>query len=53
MDPAEVKMAIRLAVGFNVLFLVVAVLLAPFNLFGGQWIFLGFFMCSELYLGLV
>ncbi|KAG0647234.1 Urea active transporter [Hyphodiscus hymeniophilus] len=39
MDPAEVKRATRLAVGFNVLFLVVAILFVPFLLFGGEWIF--------------
>jgi hypothetical protein len=39
MDPAEVKKATRLAVGFNVLFLVVAILFVPFLLFGGSWIF--------------
>jgi hypothetical protein len=39
MNPAEVKRAIRLAVGFNVLFLVVAILFVPFLLFGGEWIF--------------
>jgi hypothetical protein len=39
MDHAEVKKATRLAVGFNVLFLVVAILFVPFLLFGGEWIF--------------
>jgi hypothetical protein len=39
MDPAEVKRATRLAVGFNVLFLIVAILFVPFLLFGGEWIF--------------
>jgi len=39
MDPAEVKRATRLAVGFNILFLVVAILFVPFLLFGGEWIF--------------
>jgi SSS family transporter len=39
MDPAEVKRATRLAVGFNVLFLAVAILFVPFLLFGGEWIF--------------
>jgi hypothetical protein len=39
MDPAEVKKATRLAVGFNVLFLAVAILFVPFLLFGGEWIF--------------
>lgn len=39
MDPAEVKRATRLAVSFNVLFLVVAILFVPFLLFGGEWIF--------------
>jgi hypothetical protein len=39
MDPAEVKKATRLAVGFNILFLAVAILFVPFLLFGGEWIF--------------
>ena len=39
MDAAEVKKATRLAVGFNVLFLVIAILFVPFLLFGGEWIF--------------
>jgi urea-proton symporter len=39
MDPAEVHRATRLAVSFNVIFLVVAILLVPFNLFGSEWIF--------------
>ncbi|TVY43789.1 Urea active transporter [Lachnellula subtilissima] len=39
MDPAETKRATRLAVGFNILFLVVAILFVPFLLFGGEWIF--------------
>jgi len=39
MDPAEVKRATRLAVGFNILFLAVAILFVPFLLFGGEWIF--------------
>jgi hypothetical protein len=39
MDPADVKRATRLAVIFNILFLVVAILFVPFLLFGGEWIF--------------
>lgn len=39
MDPAEVKKATRLAVGFNILFLSVAILFVPFLLFGGEWVF--------------
>lgn len=39
MDPILVKRATRLAVIFNVLFLVVAILFVPFLLFGGEWIF--------------
>jgi urea-proton symporter len=39
MDPAEVKRATRLAVGFNILFLVIAVLFVPFLLFESEWIF--------------
>ena len=39
MDPAEVKRATRLAVGFNILFLVIAILFVPFLLFGGEWVF--------------
>lgn len=39
MDPAEVKRATRLAVGFNILFAVVAILFVPFLLFGGEWNF--------------
>lgn len=39
MDPALVKKATRLAVWFNILFLVVAILLVPFTLFGTEWIF--------------
>ncbi|CZR68833.1 probable solute symporter family transporter [Phialocephala subalpina] len=39
MDPAEVKKATHLAVGFNVLFLAVAILFVPFLLFGGEWVF--------------
>ena len=39
MDPTEVKGATRVAVGFNVLFLIVAILFVPFLLFGGEWIF--------------
>ncbi|KUJ10937.1 Na+/solute symporter [Mollisia scopiformis] len=39
MDPMEVKKATRLAVGFNLLFLAVAILFVPFLLFGGEWIF--------------
>ena len=40
MDPAEVKRSTRMAVGFNVLFLVVAILLVPCLNFGGQGVFL-------------
>ena len=39
MDAAEVKKATRLAVGFNVLFLCIAILFVPFLLFGGEWVF--------------
>ncbi|KAH8819405.1 Sodium:solute symporter family-domain-containing protein [Xylogone sp. PMI_703] len=39
MSPALVKRATRLAVGFNVLFLCVAILFVPFLLFGGSWVF--------------
>lgn len=39
MDPMEVKRATRLAVGFNILFLVVAILGVPFGMFGGAFIF--------------
>lgn len=39
MDPAEVKHDTRLAVGFNVMFLVLAILFVPLLLFGGQWTF--------------
>lgn len=39
MNPAELKRATRLAIGFNVLFLCVAILFVPFLLFGGEWIF--------------
>lgn len=39
MDPAEVKKATHLAVGFNILFLAVAILFVPFLLFGGEWVF--------------
>ena len=39
MDAAEVKKATRLAVGFNVMFLCIAILFVPFLLFGGEWIF--------------
>jgi hypothetical protein len=39
MDPVEVKKATRLAVGFNILFLTVAILFVPFLLFGGEWVF--------------
>lgn len=39
MDPVEVKRATRLAVGFNILFLAVAILFVPFLLFGGEWVF--------------
>lgn len=39
MDPAEMKRATRLAIGFNVLFLCIAILFVPFLLFGGEWIF--------------
>lgn len=39
MDPVEVRKATRLAVGFNILFLTVAILFVPFLLFGGEWVF--------------
>lgn len=39
MSPPLVKRATRLAVGFNILFLCVAILFVPFLMFGGSWIF--------------
>ena len=39
MNAADVRRATRLAVGFNVLFLSVAIIFVPFLLFGGEWIF--------------
>ncbi|MCJ1474004.1 urea active transporter [Lambiella insularis] len=39
MDPVLVKRGTRLAVGFNALFLCVALLLVPFTLFGTEYIF--------------
>ena len=39
MDPSEVRKATRLAYGFNILFLLVAVLIVPFTLFGSSWEF--------------
>ena len=39
MDPAEVKRSTRLAVGFNLLFLVIAILVVPFSFFGDGFIF--------------
>jgi len=39
MDPVAVRKATRLAVGFNILFLTVAILFVPFLMFGGAWIF--------------
>ena len=39
MDPVLVKRGTRLAVGFNILFLCVAILLVPFSLFGTEYIF--------------
>ena len=38
-DEAAVRTATRVAVGFNAAFLVVAVILVPFTLFGSSWIF--------------
>jgi urea-proton symporter len=37
---ASVRRATRLTVSFNIIFLVVAILLVPFTLFGTEWIFL-------------
>jgi hypothetical protein len=39
MDAAAVKKATRLAIGANVVFLCVAILLVPFSLFGSQYIY--------------
>jgi hypothetical protein len=39
LDPVLVRRATRLAVGFNLLFLAVAILFVPFLLFGGEWVF--------------
>jgi SSS family transporter len=39
MDPVLVAKATRIAVIFNIMFLVVALILVPFTLFGGAWIF--------------
>lgn len=39
MDEAAVRTATHLAVGFNAVFLVIAVILVPFTLFGSSWIF--------------
>lgn len=39
MNPVEVRKATRLAVSFNIMFLVIAILLVPFTLFGTSWIF--------------
>ena len=41
MDPAKARRATRLAVSFNIAFLVVAILLVSFTLFGKEWIFRG------------
>ena len=39
MDAEAVRVATRLALSFNAVFIVVAVLLVPFTLFGSSWIF--------------
>ena len=39
MDPAEVKRSTRLAVGFNLLFTIVAILVVPFSFFGDGFVF--------------
>lgn len=39
MDPVAVRKATRIAVIFNVVFVLVAALLVPYTLFGSQWIF--------------
>lgn len=39
MSGPELKRGTRLAYSFNILFLVIAILLVPFTLFGGEWIF--------------
>lgn len=41
MDPTEVRHATFLALGFNIVPIVVAILLVPFTLFGIGWIFTG------------
>ena len=39
MDPAEVKRSTRLAVGFNLLFIIIAILVVPFSFFGDGFVF--------------
>ncbi len=39
MSAEEVRKATRLAVGFNVVFFVIAIVLVPFTLFGSSWVF--------------
>ena len=39
MDPVAYRRAERLAIGFNCLFFLVAIILVPFSLFGTEWIF--------------
>ncbi|KAI9729869.1 MAG: urea active transporter [Cirrosporium novae-zelandiae] len=39
MDPVSVAKATRLSVGFNLLFVAIAVILVPFTLFGSEYVF--------------
>lgn len=39
LSPAEIEKATRLAIYFNLIFLLIAILLVPFTFFGTEWVF--------------